>query len=125
MTEHEVLEAIFKNTAETTPSSHLKPQLAYRHMHALAEMFDGWAQDQRLSPERSAQLLDWAGSYRRLADGVGPTWNPPTPATVTIVGFLARRALGEPTPPPTPQLQRKDLPLRADPVLTRHIAPVR
>ena len=76
MAEREVLEAIFTNTAAMTPS-HVKPQLAYRHMIALADTFDGWAQDSRNSPEQSAQILGWAESMRRLAEdgrfGTEPT----------------------------------------------------
>jgi len=70
MAEREVLEAIFQNAAGMTPG-HLKPQLAYRHMIALADSYDGWAQDQRMSPERSARLLGWADGMRRLAHEVG------------------------------------------------------
>jgi hypothetical protein len=114
--EPEVLEAIFQNTAEMT-SSHLKTQLAYRHMVALADTYEGWAQDRRTLPERSAQILGWAESLRRLADEVGPAWNPSPPPTVSIIGFLGRLALGEPSPPPTPQLHRPDIPLRTDSVL--------
>jgi hypothetical protein len=116
MAEREVLEAIFQNSADMTPS-HLKPQLAYRHMIALADSYDGWAQDQRMSPERSAQLLGWADGMRRLADEVGPEWNPPTPATVSITGSLGRWALNEPSPPATPQLHNPRNPLRKDSAL--------
>lgn len=91
-------------------------------MCALADTFEGWAQDQRMSPERSAQMLGWAESMRRLADEVGPTWNPPTPSTVTAIGFLGRLALDEPSPPPTPQLHCRDIPLRADSVLASPLA---
>jgi hypothetical protein len=55
MVEREVLEAIFQNRADIAPR-HLRSQLAYRHMIGLADTYEGWAQDQRLSPERSAQL---------------------------------------------------------------------
>jgi hypothetical protein len=116
MAEREVLDAIFQNTAEMTPS-HLKPELAHRHMVALADTYEGWAQDRLMSPERSAQLLGWAESLRRLADEVGPAWNPPNPPTVSIIGFLGRLTLDEPSPPPTPQLHRPDIPLRPNSVL--------
>ena len=116
MAEREVLEAIFQNTADMTPS-HLKPQLAYRHMIALADSYDGWAQDQQMSPERSARLLGWADGMRRLASEVVPEWSPPTPATVSITGFLGRLALNKPSPPATPQLHDPRIPVRLDSAL--------
>jgi len=116
MAEPEVLEAIFQNTAEMVPD-YLKSQLAHRHMVALADTYEGWAQDRRTTPERSAQLLGWADGLRRLADEVGPAWNPPTTPTVSVTGFLGRLALDEPSPSPTPLLNRPDIRLRPDSVL--------
>jgi hypothetical protein len=98
-------------------ADHLKPQLAYRHMIALADTYDGWAQDKRMTPEKSAQMLGWAEGMRQLAEEVGPEWNPPAPPTVTLVGFLGRMVLDEKSPPPTPQLHDPRIPLRQDSVL--------
>jgi hypothetical protein len=116
MAEREVLESLFRHAAVIVPE-HLKPQLAYRHMVALADTFEGWAQDKRIGPERSAHLLGVAESMRTLAEEVGPSWNPPEPATVSIMGFLGRWMLKEPSPPPTLQLEKPNIPLRQDSVL--------
>jgi hypothetical protein len=116
MAEREVLDAIFEN-ATFMSTDHLKLQLAYRHMVALADTYDGWAQDRRMTPEKSAQLLGWAEGMRQMAEQVGPTWEPPTPATVSLVGFLGRMVLDEQSPPPTPQLHNPMIPLRQDSAL--------
>ena len=76
-------------------SDHLREQLAFRHMVALAESFEGWALDTRLTPEQSAMLVGWAESMRSLADEVGPDWNPPKPKKLTLMGFLGRKMLDE------------------------------
>jgi hypothetical protein len=86
-------------------------------MIALADTYDGWAQDRRTSPEGSARWLGLAESMRQLAETVGPEWNPPTPATVSISGALARWVLNEPSPPATPQLHDPRVPLRQDSAL--------
>jgi hypothetical protein len=103
MAEREDLENLFRNAA-ANPPRHLKFELAYRHMIAMADTLDGWAQDQRISPAQTAELLGWADSFRTIAEEVGPSWDPPAPATVSITGFLGRLILHEPSPPPTPQL---------------------
>jgi hypothetical protein len=95
----------------------LKRQLAYRHMIAVADTFDGWAQDRRLTPEQTAQSLGRSENMRRLAGEVGPSWDPTPPATVSLFGFLGRLVLDEPAPPPTPRLDRPDIRLRPDSVL--------
>ena len=87
MAEREVLEAIFQNAADMS-LDHLKHQLAFRQMEALACAYEGWAQSDRTSPEYSARLLGWAESLRKLAAEVGTAWDPPTPPTVSIIGFL-------------------------------------
>lgn len=72
-----------------------KEELAYRHMVALADMFEGWSMDKRVSQRKSALILGWAESLRTLAHEVGPDWDPPRPARLSLLGFIARRALGE------------------------------
>jgi hypothetical protein len=62
-------------------------------MIALADTFEGWAIDERMTPEQSAKLVGWAESMRNLAEEVGPHWNPPTPEKLTLMGFLGRKAI--------------------------------
>jgi hypothetical protein len=90
------LRRIFDEAA-TLKNDHKREQLAFRHMVALADHFEGWAMDTRLSPEQTAQLLGWAESLRQLAELVGPDWNPPEPERLTLLGFLGRTVLGEQT----------------------------
>ena len=73
----------------------IRDQMAYRHMIALADFFEGWALDARMTPEQYAKLVGWAESLRRLADDVGPGWEPPAPDRLTLMGFPGRKALGE------------------------------
>ena len=81
--------------ASAPMSGHLREQLAYRHMIALADTFEGWALDRRMTPEQTAKLVGWAESMRTLANEVGPDWNPPTPERLTLMGFLGRKVLDE------------------------------
>ncbi|MEI9410867.1 hypothetical protein [Mesorhizobium salmacidum] len=69
----------------------VRGELGYRHMVHLADVFEGWALDSRVTPERTAELAGWAGSMRELAKEVGSTWDPPRPAgTLSLVGFIGR-----------------------------------
>ena len=81
-------------------------QLAYRHMIVLVDWFEGYAQDSRLTPEQTATLLGMAESYRTLAEEVGPSWEPPEPDMLTLVGWLARTILEEPTEGRTPSTRK-------------------
>jgi hypothetical protein len=76
-------------------SDHIREQLAYRHMMALAEIFAGWALDRRLTPQQSVMILGWSDSMRALADELGPDWDPPKPEHLTLMGFLGRKAPDE------------------------------
>lgn len=96
MSSQDDLRRIF-DEASAPASRHLREQLAHRHMIVLAEHFDGWALDRRLKPEQTARLVGWAESMRTLADEVGPDWDPPAPERLTLMGFLGRKLLGEPT----------------------------
>ena len=73
----------------------LRDQLAYRHMIALADHFEGWALDQRLAPKQTVKLMGWAENMRMLAELVGPEWDPPRPEELSLMGFLGREMLGE------------------------------
>ena len=81
--------------ASAPMSDHIREQLAYRHMLALAEIFAGWALDRRLTPQQSVMILGWSDSMRALADELGPDWDPPKPENLTLMGFLGRKALDE------------------------------
>jgi hypothetical protein len=91
---HDELRRIF-DEASAPMSSHIREQLAYRHMVALADVFEGWALDARLTPEQSVKIIGWAESMRALADEVGPDWNPPAPERLTLMCFLGRKVLAE------------------------------
>jgi hypothetical protein len=88
------LRQIYEEASRPAPE-HLREQLAYRHMIALADIYEGWALDKRLTPEESVKLIGWAESMRDLAEEVGPNWDPPTPQRLTSIGFLGRKALKE------------------------------
>ena len=87
-------------TAARTRSSHIKEQLSYRHMVALSEALIDWASETKISPVQTARFLGMSEGLRKLAEEVGPDWDPPTPESVTILGGAARWLLGEPTPRP-------------------------
>ncbi len=72
MSDRDVLEAIVSNSADRD-LTHLKSQLGTRHMIALADGFDGWSLDSRISPEWAASLTGFAEGLRQLAVRVGPT----------------------------------------------------
>ena len=75
--------------------AHLRDELHHAHMVALADMFDGWTQDERRTPEQTAMIMGWVDGLRNLADGVGPSWSPPEPERLSAIGFLARRLVRE------------------------------
>lgn len=70
----------------------LRNELAHRHMLALADMYEGWSLSQGMTPERSAEVLGWSEAMRRLAEEVGPDWDPPPPSPLTLIAFLGRWA---------------------------------
>jgi len=94
MTSDDELRRIFEETA-ALKARDSRDQLAYRHMLALADHFEGWALDQQVTPEQVAQLMGLAENMRQLAELVGPEWDPPRPEQLSLMGFLARRMLGE------------------------------
>jgi hypothetical protein len=94
MTSPNDLRKIFED-ASAPMSEHLREQLAYRHMVALADSFEGWALDKQVTPEQTAMLVGMAESMRALADEVGVDWDPPRPEKLTLMGFLGRKMLDE------------------------------
>ena len=91
---HDELRRIFDD-ASAPKAEHVREQLAYRHMVALADVFEGWALDKRLTLEQSVRALGWAESMRMLAIEVGPNWDPPAPKKLSLIGFLGRKVLDE------------------------------
>lgn len=88
----EGLARIFDQAAEQRWSEDLREELGYRHMMHLADVFEGWATDRRMTPEWTAKLAGWA----TLAEEVGATWDPPRPAgTLSLVGFIGRSLMSE------------------------------
>jgi hypothetical protein len=85
---HEELQAIFD--AHSNMPINLQDKLSYKHMLLLAECFTGWAMDEQLSPEQSAEYLGMAGGMRSLAWVVGESWSPPEPERLCLTAFLAR-----------------------------------
>ncbi len=85
MPSRDQLHALFSDTSQLR-LAHMKAQLSYAHMEALADLWDGWAMYDRMTPERSAQSMGWAEAMRRLADEVGPSWKPPEPEKLSLVG---------------------------------------
>ena len=62
----------------------------------LADVFEGWAFDSRMTHEWTAKLAGWAGSMRTLAEEVGPDWDPPKlERRLSLIGFMGRNLLDE------------------------------
>jgi len=92
----EGLARIFDQAAEQRWSEDLREELGYRRMIHLADVFEGWAFDSRMTPEWTAKLAGWAGSMRTLAEEVGPDWDPPKlERRLSLIGFMGRNLLDE------------------------------
>ena len=65
----------------------------YRHMLALADSFEGWAQTKHpdVTPERSAELLGMAEAFRVLAEAGRAYINPVIRIGITPAAFEAIR----------------------------------
>ena len=90
----EFLEHVSQAASEGT-FQYCKSELGYRHMLALAETFESWVLDRRLSPEQTARLLGWSEALRRIADEVGAEWDPTPPERLSALGYLGRYVLEE------------------------------
>jgi hypothetical protein len=75
----------------------VKDGLAYRHMVALTQAYINWAHEEKVSIEQSVMLLAWANKMHKLAEEVGPEWNPPETERLSLLQFIARTLLGEKT----------------------------
>jgi hypothetical protein len=94
MTSDDELRHIFEKAA-ALKASDPRDQLAHRHMIALADHFEGWALDKQVAPKQAARLMGHAENMRQLPELVGPEWEPPRPEQLSLLGFMARRMLGE------------------------------
>ena len=87
----------------------LRLQLNFEQMIALADTFMGWALDERCDPKTTAW---WTGVSEGLlaeADLLGPDWNPPEPEELSLLGFLGRKANGDPIRTEQTPRRRQDL----------------
>ena len=73
----------------------LRQQLNYEQMIALADMFIGWAGNERIDAKRSAWLTGLADGLLAEAELMGPDWNPPEPEKLTIICFIGHLANGD------------------------------
>jgi hypothetical protein len=73
----------------------VREQLSYSQLHALADMFLAWAQNESSDPKRSAWLAGVAEGLLAEAENLGPDWQPPEPEKLTLMGFLGRKANGD------------------------------
>ena len=101
MSTHRPDELLEEFTRGFSFDEHVRAQLNYNQMHALADMFLGWALNESSDPKRSAWLTGIAEGLLAEADNLGPDWSPPEPEEVSLIGFLGRIANGDPTAPRT------------------------
>jgi hypothetical protein len=87
----------------------VREQLNYEQMHALADMFLGWALNESGSPKRSAWLTGIAEGLLAESDHLGPDWKPPEPEELSVIGLLGRLANGDPVAPEQTPRGRQDL----------------
>lgn len=62
---------------------------------SLGDLFEGWAQDDRLDPRTMIELLGWSDGMRVLVQAVGGEYSPLPPredAPVPLMKFLAKKA---------------------------------
>jgi hypothetical protein len=79
----------------STPPAATLDALSGEDLISLADLFDGWAQDDRLDQRAMIELLGWADGMRTLAEAVGDDYAPPPwprDVKVPLLKFLADRA---------------------------------
>ncbi len=79
--------------------NHVREELNYDQMNALADMFLGWAFNEGSDPKRTAWLTGMAEGLLEEADTLGPDWSPADPEELSGIGFMARLANGDTTRP--------------------------
>ncbi len=68
--------------------NHVREELNYDQMNALADMFLGWAFNESSNPKRSAWLTGMAEGLLEEADTLGPDWSPLDSQTKCNTGML-------------------------------------
>jgi len=94
--QHERLKKIFDLLAETGLRPQVKNELAYGEMLALAESFEAWASDRRMTPEESAEFLGRAQNLRNVAEEVGSSWAPNPRSQRSVIAILAEQVTERP-----------------------------
>ncbi len=79
--------------------NHVREELNYDQMNALADMYLGWAFNEGSDPKRTAWLTGIAEGLLEEADTLGPDWSPAEPEELSFIGFMARLANGDTTRP--------------------------
>ncbi len=79
--------------------NHVREELNYDQMNALADMFFGWAFNEGSDPKRTAWLTGMAEGLLEEADTLGPDWSPAEPEELSLIGFMGRIANGDPIRP--------------------------
>ena len=90
----------------------IRQQLNIEQMISLSDMFVGWALDEKTEPKRSAWLTGFAEGLLAEAELLGSDWNPPEPATLSVIGFLGRVANGDKIRPDQTPSGRRELGLQ-------------
>lgn len=81
------------------PPAPLLNTLLGAELISLGDLFEGWAQDDRLDPRTMIELLGWSDGMRILVQAVGDEYSPLPPqedAPVPLMKFLAKEAAGQP-----------------------------
>ncbi|WMT71064.1 hypothetical protein [Bradyrhizobium sp. Ash2021] len=80
------------------PPAPLLDTLLGAELISLGDLFEGWAQDNRLDPRTMIELLGWSDGMRILVQAVGDEYAPLPPqegAPVPLRKFLATKAAGQ------------------------------
>ena len=73
----------------------LQEELSHDQMVAFSETLLGWAQDGRMTPERSAWLVGFSEGLAAEAEQLGLDWCPPEPQKLSPIGFIGRFVNGD------------------------------
>jgi hypothetical protein len=74
---------------------HIKEQLSYSRMLGVAVTYYEWIEDPDFGIERALKFKRLANSILLVANEVGPTWNPPDPVDISLLGNLGRFITGD------------------------------